>query len=138
MMFRSKHWAAYVRIFCAIALLFVGFAHKPPQISTASLSPAELASLVLPDGTLPDLCLPGHEDEGSGLPHGTMGSGCEACRLASSIVMPSPPVSFGEPMALVIAVLEPPRNLVIFDRHFSPNTAPRAPPHIILSTAETV
>ena len=90
MMVRSKHWAAYVRIFCAIALLFVGFAHKPPQISTASLSPAELASLVLPDGSLPDLCLPGHEDEGSGLPHGTMGSGCEACRLAGTVLLPSP------------------------------------------------
>lgn len=134
MMVPRKHWAAYVRIFCAIALLCVGFAHKPPLISTTSLSPAELASLVLPDGSLPDLCLPGHEDDGSGLPHGLTGSGCEACRLASTIFMPSPPVSAGEPMALVIAVLEPPRSLVIFDRHFTPNASPRAPPQPVLSS----
>ncbi len=56
-------WRLAVRMLCALALVFVAFAHKP--ITTASADQIDLAAYTLPDGTVPVLCLPGSGDQGS-------------------------------------------------------------------------
>ena len=125
MMPMVRNGSRWVRILCAIALLFVGFAHKPfPAL--AQPSPAELSQYVLPDGSLTVICLSDHDD---GAPHsGGLNSGCEACRLSAAILLPCPPVSGGEAMARTLAVLEPERQDTPHRQLFPPNAAPRAPP----------
>lgn len=74
------------RIACVLALVLVAFAHRPAVAPASAPLAAELAAYVLPDGTVPDLCLPGEEDHGGGL------SGhCEFCRIAASVLLPAPP-----------------------------------------------
>jgi hypothetical protein len=85
---RRGGMAKLVRILCAIALLCLGFAHKPPTADAASISIAEFEQYVLPDGTLSVLCL----SDMDGQSHGdkNVGNGCEACRLSASILLPAP------------------------------------------------
>jgi hypothetical protein len=67
-----------VRMLCALSLLLVAFAHKP-LVSSAAASAyvgVDVADFILPDGTLPDLCL-GGEEEG----HHSAFNHCEACRI---------------------------------------------------------
>lgn len=78
-----------VRLMAAFALVFLSFAHRP--LAAKPLSPAEIASYQLPDGTIAEICfgMAGVDHEG--------GKGearapvCEACRLSGSVLLPSPP-----------------------------------------------
>ncbi|WP_236776536.1 hypothetical protein [Agrobacterium tumefaciens] len=83
-----------LRIFCAALMLSLGFAHKPVLAAAPTVSLDE--SYRLPDGTFAEICL-GHGD-GVNVSHGKddpAHSGdamlfCEACLLASSILLPIP------------------------------------------------
>lgn len=83
-----------LRIFCAILMLSLGFAHKPALAAAPAVALDE--SYRLPDGTFAEICL-GHSG-GLNTPHagdGPAHSGdailfCEACLLASSILLPTP------------------------------------------------
>lgn len=116
-----------VRVLCTLALLFVGFAHRPPVIQPQPIAATELAQYVLPDRTLPDLCLP---SEGGKAKHGgqDQGPGCEACRLAGSLVLPAPQDLAGEPIVREIDGNMPLRAEAHYRQLFPPNTAPRGPP----------
>ena len=72
-----------VHILCAVVMLSLGFAHKPAQ-AVAPFDSFDSAYL-LPDGTYADICVEGtsHELPGPGLV-------CEACLLASYILVPTP------------------------------------------------
>jgi len=76
-----------VRMLCALSLLLVAFAHKPivSSATAAAYADVNIAEFVLPDGTLPDLCL----DSGKTGEHASAGH-CEACRIVSSVDLPSP------------------------------------------------
>ncbi|NTJ42343.1 hypothetical protein G6L28_06975 [Agrobacterium larrymoorei] len=82
-----------LRIFCAALMLSLGFAHKPVQ-AIAGPSAAYDDSYRLPDGTFAEICA---DHSGSELT-GHRGGGhsgdpvlfCEACLLASSILVPVP------------------------------------------------
>lgn len=117
---------AFVRIICAIALLLVGFAHQPPAIAMAGTQPLALAAYALPDGTIPDICF--SEDGSHGDRHGPELSVCDACIIASSILLPSPADVAGRRLALTLAVIEPQQAETVRRRLFPPNAAPRAPP----------
>jgi hypothetical protein len=71
---------------CALSLLLVAFAHKPLVIPAAAYGGVEIADYVLPDGTLPDLCLTGEADD----THHSASNHCEACRIVSSVDLPFP------------------------------------------------
>lgn len=115
-----------MRIMCALALFFVGFAHKAPAIAAESIPSAELAQYILPDGTIPVLCLPGDEE---GKSHGhDFGTGCEACLLSSSILLPAPQDAIERPVNLVAEVFAAIRAEAFYRQLFPPNAAPRAPP----------
>ncbi len=116
--------AMWVRVVCAVALVCVGLAHKPPVVGPAAAAPVELTQYAFPDGTLPVLCLPGDED-------GTGGDGsnlCAACRLTADIVLPAPGEA-GEWLSPPAARGVPPLRFEAFHRRvLPPNASPRAPP----------
>lgn len=70
------------RMLCAIAILSLGLAHKPPQVMAAAI---ETAALVLPDGTYADICL-----SDSAIKHPSATLYCEACVLAGSTLLLQP------------------------------------------------
>lgn len=83
-----------LRIFCAALMLSLGFAHKP-ALAVSSLVVLD-ESYRLPDGTFAEICF-GHGDgvNASHTKEGPAHSGdailfCEACLLASSILLPTP------------------------------------------------
>ena len=115
-----------LHILCALALFAVGFAHKAPVLAQ-QLSPAELAAYTLPDGTIPDLCLPGADIEGKGKGH-IAGNDCEACRISASTILPLPADSTGVPIRVASKAILPVRFEALYRQLFPPNTSPRAPP----------
>ncbi len=116
-----------VRIICALALLFVGFAHKPPVTDSYSIPPTEVAQYILPDGTLPVLCLPSQDGKVKH-DHHDAASGCEACRLTASVLVPSPADTCGQAMLRQIESFIPIRDEAFYRQLFPPNTSPRGPP----------
>lgn len=124
----STSMANLVRIMCAIALLCVGFAHKPPAgLAATALPLEEFGQYVLPDGTLPILCLPGADGK-SKHPDQRFGTGCEACRLSASIILPPPVAGADAPIFHANAAHLPSRVEAHYRQIFPPNAFPRGPP----------
>lgn len=101
-------------------LISLGFAHRPVMAAPVDA----LAIYALPDGSVASLCIP--DENGKSGKHAD--HGCEACRIASSVAVPLPPVDSevisGEVAELVFA-FAPER----FHRlNFPPNAPPRGPP----------
>ncbi len=117
-----------VRILCVIALVFVGFAHQVPVRASTDVSPADFAEYVLPDSTLPTLCVTVSEGSEKGQHDKAHSQGCEACRISSSILLPVPADLHGNHVRFVVAPVLPVRTGTLYRRLFTPNTAPRAPP----------
>lgn len=116
------------RLLCVLALLFLGFAHKPPQMPNG-LSIIQSASYLLPDGSYPEIC-----DESGNLAaqkggHGPLhaASHCEACLISASSLLP-PPADVSPPV-----LREAERLLPVGFAHngfvaFRLTAAPRGPP----------
>ena len=121
---RMTRWAACLRILCAVALLSVGFAHRPVMAANAP-SAAELAQYVLPDGTLPDLCLDGMVD---GKAKHAMPGKCEACRIGSAMLVPAPADLSGAMLAFRRVAALPLVEEALHSRRERPGAPPRAPP----------
>jgi hypothetical protein len=118
-----------IRMICVVALVVLGFAHLPPVPVVPTLTPAEVALLTLPDGTVPELCLPGTNEDGKSKSH-TMASDCEACRISASVVLPPPSDLVGIRMPVAIAAVLPQPAEAHYRQLFPPNSAPRAPPSL--------
>ncbi|WP_420960305.1 hypothetical protein [Brucella sp. IR073] len=118
-----------VRFLCALALVFVAFAHKPIDLGPGD--GYDLAAYTLPDGTVPVLCLPsGKGDDHRGHDDHLYSQACEACRISSGFVCPVPPkapgpaLSTGE-VAARVAVAP-----VIRRDSYPPSAPPQAPPFV--------
>jgi hypothetical protein len=116
-----------VRCLCAIALLFVGFAHEVPDIGDYPIPLNELAQYTLPDGTVPILCLPSEDGGKSHERHGYK-AGCEACRLGAHTLLQAPSDTVGLRLLREADRFAPLRKEAFYRRLFPPNTAPRGPP----------
>jgi hypothetical protein len=114
-----------LRIFCATLLVLLGFAHRPVMAAPV----ADLTIYVLPDGSVASLCIPGE----NGKPEKHVDHGCEACRIGSNIVLPTPSSdleAIGTDIAEVDFLVAPER----FHRlNFPPNAPPRGPPVLPVS-----
>ncbi|ANM09356.1 MULTISPECIES: DUF2946 family protein [unclassified Rhizobium] len=121
-----EQWA--LRILCAAALVFVAFAHQAPVATASESGPADLAQYVLPDGTLPSLCVTVSDTSDQGQHDKTHSHGCEACRIGASILLPAPADVAGAPIPFAVAVERPIRPESFPRRLFPPNSGPRAPP----------
>lgn len=118
-------WAACLRILCAVALLFVGFAHQPAAATQPSVF--ELAQYVLPDGTITDLCLNGMVD---GKVKHVMPGKCEACRIGSAMLIPQPADLDGAVLAFRHVSALPLAEEALHSRRERPGSPPRAPPFL--------
>ncbi|KWV60083.1 hypothetical protein AS026_27100 [Rhizobium altiplani] len=117
-----------LRMTCAIALLFVGFAHQPPSFAKGAFLPSEFAEYILPDGTLPVICISGKADGMSKHDTAQQAQGCEACRIAASVLLPVPDKYRGERPRITTAAMRPYEEDGSFRRVLPPNIGPRAPP----------
>lgn len=82
-----------VRMMIVVALAMIGFAHAPVMATPVPAS-IQYAAYTLPDGTLPVLCITVTDDldlAGAPKTDATHGLGCDACRLAGSILVPEAP-----------------------------------------------
>ena len=123
---RMTRWAVCLRILCAVALLSVGFAHKP-AFAVNEPSALELAQYVLPDGTLPDICLNGMVDGKEKHPAPFK---CEACRIASGLLMPAPADLAGDLLAFRHVSPLPLAEEALHSKCERPGAPPRAPPFL--------
>lgn len=114
-----------IRMICVVALILLGLGHRPAISSVPELSPQEIAALTLPDGTVPELCLP--SEDGKGKVHAAA-SDCEACRIAAAALLPAPADDVGIRMSLTAAVSLPQPAEAHFRQLFPPASHPRAPP----------
>lgn len=123
---RGNKAAVLVRMLCMLALVFLSFAHKP--VVAAPLSPAELAAITLPDGTIADLCINGGVDHGK-FKQG-LGPGCEACRISAAALLPVPTDIGGRLIAFRIVGDRPLIEAVVTGQRYEPGAPPTAPPHL--------
>ena len=84
-----------LRILCSLAFLLLGFANSHPTANAASVQTIEIASYILPDGSLPDLCLPSE----AGKHHkGESKISCDGCRHVTASILPLPTDTLGAPI----------------------------------------
>lgn len=120
-----NEWRMAVRMLCALALVFVAFAHQP--VAAFPAQTIDLSAYTLPDGTVPSLCL---TDSGDGDHHKSAwhGTGCEACRLVSSVILPVPSV-ISDRKIQPLQSLAIKREAALIARHaYPPSAPPQAPP----------
>ncbi|MBY5543290.1 hypothetical protein HFO60_25295 [Rhizobium leguminosarum] len=120
-----EQWA--LRILCAAALVFVGFAHQLPAAAAGEFDPAELSQYVLPDGSLPTLCVTTTDKSGQSRHDKARSHGCEACRISAAILLPAADIA-GAAIPFAATVELPIRTEAFHRQLFPPNTGPRAPP----------
>ena len=119
-----KNRGMLARLLCALSLVFLGFA-QPASAGPRTLSPEELAAYVLPDGTIPSLCVTLADGSGKGvivkLGVGTLG-------MHSVAALPVPFADGGAAVHFVsehlIIAKEPPLRRLLYP----PGAGPRAPP----------
>jgi hypothetical protein len=111
---------------CALALLFVGFAHQPPSLAGENKS---YAAYRLPDGTMPSLCitLVGKDGKDSG-DHRLHVPNCEACRINAAVLLPAPGDATGAQPVYELPELPHWKAEAFHRQIYPPNTGPRAPP----------
>ena len=116
-----------LRMLCALSLMLVAFAHRPLALtdSASTYSNVDVAAFVLPDGTLPDLCL---DDEKSG--HHSAASHCEACRIVSSVDLPAPFDGYVVTRWFAAAELALPQDATFVYPALRPGASPRGPPSL--------
>lgn len=119
----SWHW---MRIVCALSLLLVAFAHKPLDVSGGFQGSIDtsLSAYVLPDGSVPDICLTGNDD-GS---HHVAASDCEACRLSASVGLVSSLDSVGLDCGFIPEQAKLAEAAALAAAAIRPGSGPRAPP----------
>lgn len=118
-----------MRMICvlALALLSISFAHKPPVVDTHAIPLDEIAQYVLPDGSLPVLCL-SHDNTADHHERAVV-SGCEVCRLATAIMLPIRADTFGGPISAWVEIIRHEHAEHIDRPVLSPNSSPRGPPY---------
>lgn len=116
---------ASLRILCAMLLVSAGLAHQP--VAARPQQVQDLAIYVLPDGKVADLCVPGDQSQkGKVTWHG-----CEACRIASSILIPEPPVDAAYIERTEFAADFASVQFIPAKLPFRPGASPRGPPEFL-------
>ncbi|WP_430245618.1 hypothetical protein ACQY1M_18750 [Neorhizobium sp. DAR64861/K0K2] len=86
-----------MRILCSLAFLLLGFANSHPTANARSIETIAIASYILPDGSLPVLCLP--SKAGKTQHHkGESKISCDGCRHVTASILPLPTDTLGAPI----------------------------------------
>jgi hypothetical protein len=125
MTIRIKTIADWMRLFCAVAILSLGFAHKPVQAHAVRFS----TEIALPDGSFSLLCL-GDTDRDE--PTRLGWHGCDACLVASGSMLPSPRGDHVPALRHFVALDFPTRAALLFRDALRPGSPVRGPPAIFV------
>ena len=79
----NKSRAIVLRLALIVVLAMAAFAHRPAGATAGGMSLVEMARYVLPDGSLPVLCLPGGDAPFSS-------QHCDFCLIAGAAAAPEP------------------------------------------------
>lgn len=113
-----------MRILCALMFVFSVLAQ--PLAGAAMPVTPEMAAYVLPDGSVADLCLTGHDEpDGKG---GTRSHSCQSCCLAAPGAMPSPQAFQGRFASEFLTLSLPAVELLLARPVLLAGLGPRAPP----------
>ncbi len=113
-----------VRILCAL-MFVVSVLVQPPAGAAMPVAPG-MAAYVLPDGSLPDLCLTGHDEpDGKG---GSKSHGCQSCCLAAPVALPTPQAFQGRLQSEFLARSLQAAELLLARPVLLAGLGPRAPP----------
>lgn len=119
-----------LRLLVVVALALTAFAHRAAPDNAPPAT--DFLAYVLPDGTLPVLCLTETGDEDSKGGHHQGSAACEFCRIAGSIAVAVPPALSGAPIDA--ARPDTSRTLTTFigaEPAFWPAAPPQGPPALI-------
>lgn len=121
---RSAFWELLTRIFCAVAVLSISFS-LPENSNARQISPAEIAAYVLPDGTLPPLCvtLPDGSGQGKIVKLGADTLGLHHPSILSFPHFAATPVALSGSGERILA-----QSLILRHLIYPPGSGPRAPP----------
>lgn len=123
MTLKQKTSGMVLRALVAVALLLSAFAHRPAAFEAYGVQ--DLTAYVLPDGTLPVLCLPGDENKSS-----KHFDACDFCQIASSFALPLPAADLSSShFGVVLAVLIPSSDHIPASG-VPPSARPRGPPSV--------
>ncbi|NBN65705.1 hypothetical protein GWI72_17460 [Microvirga tunisiensis] len=111
-----------------MAVFALSFVHHPPASVARGIPQSELAQYILPDGTLPVLCLTVTEDGTTKTKHVAV-SECAACRIGDAAVVPDPLDLEGRRLDLAPAPLWPAIGRPAVAERLADDAPPRAPPH---------
>ena len=126
MKLKGNRTAVLVRMLCMLALVFLSFAHKPA--AALPLSPAELAAITLPDGTIADLCINDTVEHGKAKK--SFDRGCEACRIGAAGLLPAPSDVVGRIVPFKVIADRPLIEAAVHGQRYEPGAPPTAPPHL--------
>ncbi|NKB83169.1 hypothetical protein HED51_04065 [Ochrobactrum grignonense] len=118
-----------IRILSVLALMLVAFGHKP--VALASPERLLLAQYVLPDGSYPVLCITDHaidHDSHDGDQHVHNNNICDACRISSAFLCPTPAPSTGATINIATADIITPSEPILRLQTYPPQAPPQAPP----------
>ncbi|HZG27638.1 MAG TPA: hypothetical protein VE079_04175 [Ensifer sp.] len=114
------------RIFCAVALLSLALS-APAEANSRALSSEEIAAFMLPDGSLPSLCVTIPDGSGQGK---IVKLGADSLGLHHhDVMLPMPAEAAGARLVIVAEQLDPARPDALRHLLYPPGAGPRAPPH---------
>ncbi len=113
------------RLFCAIALLSLSLV-APAEANSRALSSEEVAAFMLPDGSLPSLCVTIPDGSGQGK---IVKLGADSFGLHHhDVILPVPAETAGARFVSVAERLDPVRPDALRHLLYPPGAGPRAPP----------
>ena len=113
------------RFFCAIALLSLALA-APAEANSRALSSEEVAAYMLPDGSLPSLCVTIPDGSGQGK---IVKLGADSLGLHHhDVILPVPATTAGARLVIVSEQLDPASPDALRHLLYPPGAGPRAPP----------
>ncbi len=113
--------------------MLLGVAHAPVA-GVAATPTVDLAAFLLPDGSVPDLCVVDVGGPGDHAPLHTAGTRCDACLLTGAPGLPPPGAVSTAPVAVGSAVVMVEPGPTPVARFEVPRTS-RAPPSPVVVTA---
>jgi hypothetical protein len=113
------------RIMCALALLSLAFA-VPAEADARALTSSEVAAYMLPDGSLPSLCVTVPDGSGQGK---IVKLGADSLGLHHSVAaLPVPCQTAGDRLLTASVRIDLPQTRVLRHLLHPPGAGPRAPP----------
>lgn len=112
------------RLLCALALLSFGFS-SAASAGTRDISRLELAAYMLPDGSLPVLCVTVPDGSGTGK---IIKLGTDTLAVHDQAVLPAPSFGNGFLVRSIFARWIVPEAAALHHRLYPPGSGPRAPP----------